>query len=106
LKNNNGLKTEHEKQEVEILSLKQLVVNYQKINKCLRTNIKNVQNDLNLKNALLIKSEKQMAKKVKMLSLNKSKRIENKVKKLLSSMFSPNQLNLIMKKKESELVER
>lgn len=47
-----------------------------------------------------------MAKKVKMLSLNKSKRIENKVKKLLSSMFSPNQLNLIMKKKESELVER
>lgn len=89
LKKHDVLKIEHEKQETKLLSLKQLVVDYQKINENLRTKIKNLQNDLNLKNSLLIKTEKQM-----------SKRIESEVEKLLSPKFSQNQINLLIKKKK------
>lgn len=40
-----------------------------------------------------------MSKEVKLLSLNKTRDIENEAKKLVSSIFSSNQLKFIMKKK-------
>jgi hypothetical protein len=41
-----------------------------------------------------------MSEEVKILYLNKNKSIENEARKLFSSVFSQNQLNLILKKKE------
>jgi len=51
-------------------------------------------------NLLLKQTQKTTTKQIKLLSLNKSQTIENQAKKYLSSIFTANQLNLIMRKKK------
>lgn len=46
-------------------------------------------------------TREKMAKEVELLSLKTSKSIDNEAKKLVSSIFSQNQLDLIMKKKKT-----
>lgn len=41
-----------------------------------------------------------MSKEVKMLSLNKNRIIESETQKLLSTIFTPNQLKLLINKKK------
>lgn len=98
LEKHNELKLENDKQKDNILSLEEPLENYKKNNECLRTSI--LQKNLNSTNSILKTSQKTMSEEVKILSLNKYKSIESEAKKLYSSVFSQNQLHLILKKKK------
>lgn len=54
---------------------------------------------MNAVNLQLKKTEKSTEKQIKSISQYKTQAIETQAKKLLSSVFSKNQLDLIMKKK-------
>lgn len=86
LKKHYELKVENDKQKDKIFSLEEPIENYKKINECLRNSMKKLQKNLNLTNSILKTTEK-MFEKVKILSSNKNKSIENEAKKLITSVF-------------------
>lgn len=92
LRTHNELKVENDKQKDKILSLEEPLVDYKKINECLRTSMNILQKQLNSTNSLLKTTQKTMSEEVKILSQNKNKSVENEAKKLVSSVFSQNQL--------------
>lgn len=100
LEKHNELKLENDKHKDKILSLEEPLENYKKINECLRTSMNTLQKNLNSTNSILKASQKTMSEEVKILSQYKHKSIESEAKKLVSSVFSQNQLNLILKKKK------
>lgn len=100
LKKHNDLIAENHKLESKLLTPNQPIVNYEKINECLRTNINILGKKLNLTNSELKTTQKKLSAEVKNLSLFKTKSIENEAKKLVSPVFTQNQLNLILKKKK------
>lgn len=95
LKKHKELEVENDKQK----GVEESLENYKKINKCLRISMNILQKSLNSTNSILKTTKKTLSEEVKTLSLNKNKAIENEAKKLVSSVFSQNQLNLILKKK-------
>lgn len=94
------LKSDYEKMKDEMLSLNKSDLIYQQINESLRFNIKILQKNINNLNLILNQSQKRMSKQIKILSQNKNHSIDNKAKAYLSTIFSSNQLDLIMKKKK------
>lgn len=100
LKNHEKLKTQFTIQEKEILSFKESDATYKNINENLRSQIKDLQKNLNVANLQLKKIDKSTEKQIKFLSQNKTRTIDTQAKQLLSSVFSKNQLDLIMKKKK------
>lgn len=100
LKNHEKLKTQFTIREKEILSFKESDATYKNINENLRSQIKDLQKNLNVANLQLKKMDKSTEKQIKFLSQNKTRTIATQVKQLLSSVFTKNQLDLIMKKKK------
>lgn len=100
LKKHNELKAEHGKQEAKIILLEECLVNNKRINKYLRTNMNILQKNLNSTNLVLKKTQRKVSEEIKIISLNKTKSIENEAKKLVSLVSSQNQLNLILKRKK------
>lgn len=96
LKKHNELKVENDKQKDKILSLKEPLVDYKKNNEFLRISMNIFQKQLNSTNSILKKTQKTMSEEVKILSQNKNKLIENEEKKLVSSVFSQNQPNIMV----------
>jgi len=94
------LSQEHHRLKTEMNIIKQNSdVNYKTINESLRFNMKILQKNLNTSNSILKLTQTNFSKQIKTLSITKNKAIELKAKKYLSTIFSPNQLDLIMKKK-------
>ena len=83
-------------QKHELLSNKESVIDYQKINESLRSS----KQDLQTTNSLLTKNNKELTKNIKLLSKNKIRTVDVEAKKYLSTIFSKNQVDLIMKKKK------
>jgi len=77
-------------------SKKEPVIDYQKINQSLRSSKQHLQTA----NSLLTKNNKELTKEIKLLSKNKSRAVDVEAKKYLSTIFSKNQIDLIMKKKK------
>lgn len=100
LKNHEKLKTQFTIQEKKILSFKESDATYKNINENLRSQIKDLQKNLNVANLQLKKMDKSTEKQIKFLSQNKTRTIATQAKQLLSSVFTKNQLDLIMKKKK------
>lgn len=100
LRDHQQLKSDNEKLKDEILSMKKTDLVYQKSNESLRFNLKILQNNIKNLRLILNQTRKSMSKQIKILSQNKTRSIENKAKAYLSTMFSSNQLDLIMKKKK------
>lgn len=100
LKDHQQLKSDNEKLRDEMLSLKKSDLVYQKINGSLRLNINILQKIIKNLKLILNQTQKTMSKQMKILSQNKTRSIENKAKAYLSTIFSSNQLDLIMKKKK------
>lgn len=94
------LKTENDTYKNALLSLNQPNVNYESVNESLRFNIKILQKNLRATNVMLKESQKKMSKDIQVLTKTKTKAIEGAAKKYLSTIFSTNQLDLIMKKKK------
>lgn len=93
------LKKENENIKNELISLKKSDFEYRKINDSLRHSIKILQKSLKTTNVSLIKLQNTTNKQIKCLTQNKTRVIEKKAKDFLSEIFSPNQLDLVMKKK-------
>ncbi|KAL4118928.1 hypothetical protein QTP88_011806 [Uroleucon formosanum] len=70
------------------------------INESLRSQLKQLQKNISNLNILVQKSQKSSSKQIKQLSVNKTRNIEIQARKYLSSAFSQNQLDLMMKKKK------
>ncbi|KAL4152818.1 hypothetical protein QTP88_000651 [Uroleucon formosanum] len=99
-KEHQNLKNENEKLKIELLSFKPSSLNYKNINENLRHNIKILEKRLKTLNSVLTQTQKNMSNQIKSLTQNKTLAIENKAKSYLSAIFTPNQLNLLMKKKK------
>lgn len=100
LKDHNKLKTDFSMQENELISVKNSNESSIKINESLRSQLKLLQKNINNLNILIKKNQKSSSNQIKRLSVNKTRSIEIQAKKYLSSVFSQNQLDLIMKKKK------
>lgn len=100
LKEYEKLKTELNLQGKELSSIKENNKNYITINESLRSQIKQLQKNVIDSNILLKKTQNITTKQIKQLSENKSRTIEFQAKKYLSSIFTKNQLDLMMKKKK------
>lgn len=100
LKDHEKLKTDFCLQENELISVKNSNESFIKINESLRSQLKLLQTSINNLNFLIKKNKKSSSKQIKQLSVNKTRNIEIQAKKYLSSVFSQNQLDLIMKKKK------
>lgn len=96
LKKHNNLKAEKDKLRDKLLKLSEI----EHMNECLRININTLKKQLKSSNAILKSTQKEMSKKIKTLSLNKTISIQNEEKETLSSVFSQNQLDLLLKKKK------
>lgn len=83
-------------QKHELISNKESVIDYQKINESLRSS----NQVLKTANSFLTKKKKEMTKEIKLLSKNKIRTVDVEAKKYLSTIFSKNQIDLIMKKKK------
>lgn len=99
-KKHQHLKSENEKLKIELLSYKNSDLDYKRINENLRHGIKILQKCLKTLNSALTETQKSSSKLIKTLTQNKSTAIENKAKSYLSTIFTPNQLNLMTKKKK------
>lgn len=73
---------------------------YKTINESLRYNMNFLQNSLKKTNLLLKQTQTKMSKELKMMSQTKKRTIETTAKQYLSSIFSSNQVDIIMKKKK------
>lgn len=92
----NKLLLEHEK----LLTITKSGVDYKKINENLRFQVRDLEKNLKVANLLLKNTEKNNARQIQLLSKNKTQDINIQARKYLSSIFSKNQLDLIMKKKQ------
>ncbi|KAE9535838.1 hypothetical protein AGLY_007739 [Aphis glycines] len=98
----NNLIQEHEALKTQFSEenrLNQYEVDYKRINENLRFDMKILQKNLSTTNKLLQENQKHM-KAIKIRSLDQSKAVENQAKKLVSSVLTRNQLDLILKKKK------
>jgi len=98
----NSLLQEHEDLKTKFSELDQLnqpEVDYKRINENLRLNMNILQKNLNTTNTLLKENQKNM-KAIKIQSLDHTKTVENQARKLVSSVLTQNQLDLILKKKK------
>lgn len=98
----NNLIQEHEALKTQFFEqnrLNQYEVDYKRINENLRLNMKILQKNLSTTNKLLKENQKHM-KAIKIQSLDQSKAVENQARKLVSSVLTRNQLDLILKKKK------
>lgn len=100
LKDHNKLKTDLSMQEKELISVKNSNESFIKINESLRSQLKLLQKNINNLNILIKKNQKCSSNQIKQLSVNKTRTIEIQAKKYLSSVFSQNQLDLMMNKKK------
>lgn len=91
---------EHKKVKKELSLLQEADVTNRSINANLRFQIKKMEKNLKDVNVQLKKTEKSTEKQIKSLSQYKTQTIETEAKKLLSSVFTKNQLDLILKKKK------
>jgi len=73
---------------------------YKTVNESLRFNMQFLQNSLKKTNLLLKQIQNTTSKELKMISKTKKKTIETTAKQYLSSIFSSNQVDIIMKKKK------
>ncbi|VVC27336.1 Zinc finger, C2CH-type,Transposase protein, partial [Cinara cedri] len=104
LKEHNKLKTKFSLQEKELISIKETCKSNISINESLQYQIKQLQKSVNDSNITLKQRQKTTTKQIKQLSEKKSRTIEIQAKKYLSTIFSKNQLDLMMKnKKQNEL---
>lgn len=101
-KDHEMLKSEYIKIQEKLLTIKQN--DCKDINDSLRFNIKSLQANLRTTNSMLKQTQKRMFEDIKTLSETKTKLIEPTAKKNLVSTFSPNQLNLMLKKKKKKLI--
>jgi sugar-specific transcriptional regulator TrmB len=100
LKDHNKLKTDLRMQENELISVKNLNNTLLKSNESLRSKISEIHKDVNLLSIIMI-NQNSLIKEFKKSSVNLITRsIENEAKKYLSTVFSQNQIDLIMKKKK------
>lgn len=99
-KNHQNLKSENEKLKIELLSYKNSDLDYKKINENLRHGMKILQKRLKTLNSALTQSQKSSSKLITTLTQNKTTAIESKAKSYLLTIFTPNQLDLLMKKKK------
>jgi len=98
----NNLLQEHEALKTKFSEqnrLNQSEVDYKKINENLRFNMNILQKNLKITNTLLKENQKTM-KAIKIRSLDQTKTVENQARKLVSSVLTQNQLDLILKKKK------
>lgn len=96
----NSLLQEHEALKTKFSEQNQLnqpEVDYKKINENVRFNMNILQKNLNTTNTLLKENQKNM-KAIKIQSLDHTKTVENKARKLVSSVLTQNQMDLILKK--------
>ncbi|XP_060847209.1 uncharacterized protein LOC132926823 [Rhopalosiphum padi] len=100
LKAHDKLKTDLNLQENELISVKNSNESLIKINESLRSQLKQLQKNISNLNISIKKSQKSSSKQIKQLSVNKTRNIEIQARKYLSSVFSQNQLDLMMKKKK------
>lgn len=100
LKEHGKLKTVFSLQETEFLLIKESSKNYVNINESLRSQIKQLHKNVNNSNILLKRNQKIATKQIKQLSGKKTRTIEIQAKKYLSSIFSKNQIDLMIKKKK------
>ena len=100
MKDHDKLKTDLNLQENELISVKNSNESLIKINESLRSQLKQLHKNISNLNILIKKSQKSSNKQIKQLSVNKTRNIEIQARKYLSSVFSQNQLDLIMKKKK------
>jgi len=100
LKDHDKLKTDLSLQQNELISIKNSNESLTKINESLRSQLKQLQKNIINLNILIKKSQKSSSKQIKQLSVNKDRNIEIQARKYLSSVFSQNQLDLMMKKKK------
>lgn len=100
LKKHEILKNESSSQKHELLSIKKTEVDYQKINESLRCSKEVLQSNFNKTKLLLTQTQKEMTKQIKLLSKNNSRTADAEVRKCLSTLFSKNQIDLVMKKKK------
>jgi len=84
----------------KLLTITKSEVDYKKINKNLRFQVRDLEKNLKVTNLLLKNTEKNNARQIQLLSKNKTQDINIQARKYLSSIFSKNQLDLIMKKKQ------
>jgi len=98
LSENYILKAENNKLIEE--SLRQSNTDYKTINESLRFNMQFLQNNLKKTNFLLKQTQNKMSNELKVISQTKKKAIETTAKQYLSSIFSSNQVDIIMKKKK------
>jgi len=103
IKQHEILKKENENINNELILLKKSDFEYRTINESLRNTIKILQKNLKTTNVSLIKLQNTTNKQIKCLTQNKTRVIEKKAKDFLSEIFTPNQLDLIMKKKTGTL---
>lgn len=99
-KKHQNLKSENEKLKIELLSYQNSDLDYKKINENLRHGMKILQKRLKTLNSALTQSQKSSSKLITTLTQNKTTVIESKAKSYLSTIFTPNQLDLLMKKKK------
>lgn len=98
----NNLIQEHEALKTKFSEqnrLNQPEVDYKRINENLRFNMKILEKNLSTTNKLLKENLKNM-KAIKIRSLDETKTVENQARKLVSSVLTQNQLDLILKKKK------
>lgn len=98
----NNLIQEHEALKTQFSEqnrLNQPEVDYKRINENLRFNMKILQKNFTT-NKLLKENQKNM-KAIKIQSLNQTKAVDNQARKLVSSVFTQNQLDLVLKKKKT-----
>jgi len=100
LKDHDKLKTDLCLKENELISVKNSNESFIKINELLRSQLTLLHKNINNLNTQIKKNEKLSSKQIKQLSENKTRTIEIQAKKYLSSVFSQNQLDLMMKKKK------
>jgi len=100
LKYHEKLKTNLSLQENELISVKNSNESFIKINESLRSQLILLQKNINNLNILIKQNQKSSSRQIKQLSVNKTRNIEIQAKKYLSSVFSQNQLDLIMTKKK------
>lgn len=91
----NKLLLEHKK----LMTITKSEVDYKKINENLWFQVRDLEKNLKVTNLLLKNTEKNNARQIQLLTKNKTRDINIQARKYLSSIFSKNQLDLIMKKK-------
>lgn len=107
LEKHRSLTNENENNKKEISLLKEEVIKlkhfddlYTKVNTALRTKAHILEQNLKTANLTLKTTQKKNFKQIKILTRNFSKNVEKTVKGYLSPIFTPNQMDLIIKKKK------